>query len=208
MPGVPAIPKNRRFSVGAPPSNAAAPKVAEIGKDDAGALRKLPAYPIHASIRQPVRLIGSVEKPRKCAGSPVLPECGILKVMVSASRLVRSFFVGVIAAGLFGSGVCSPLLKSNCAIAGEISVGKKRCCCGDNCRCGPSCGKSSQDENDKRPSTGIERDHRDLGKIDSSCARFIQDFVRGWPLVDSRSFGSDPVGPPQTLLAQHTSLRV
>jgi hypothetical protein len=128
--------------------------------------------------------------------------------MLATFRLIRTLVAAAAALGLIGSGVCSPLLLTDCAIAREVSIGSKHCCCGDNCRCGSSCGEHSQRKGDKQPATSVERDLRVIGKVDSSAAWNFREIDCGSHLISSGTFASDAAGQPQTLLAQHTFLRV
>src|SRR5690606_21601842 len=114
--------------------------------------------------------------------------------MIPASRLVRSIIASVVAVGLAGAGVCSPLFVAECAIVREIAAVKSHCCCAENCKCGPSCGTNSENNNDQQQSTSVERDLRGLGKISTSIVRLTCDLARRPALVDFGSSGEAVAG--------------
>jgi hypothetical protein len=128
-----------------------------------------------------------------------------LRAMSPTTHLIRSMVAGMTALGLALSAVCSPLLMTQCAIA--VRAGKAHCCCGENCHCGPSCGEKAEGTEDQQGSPSVERDPREVGKISSATILLAPDFARGPRLIDSRSLVA-AVAWPQTLLAQHTFLRI
>ncbi len=127
--------------------------------------------------------------------------------MNAASRSIRAILSGVVTAGLLGSGISSPVLALNCQQHGQQAAVNTHCCCGDNCRCGPSCSESSETSN-KPQSTSVERDLRDLGKINSYVVGMAAAFVSFGRPVDLDPSQLASADCQQTLFAKHTCLRL
>jgi hypothetical protein len=102
--------------------------------------------------------------------------------------------------------MCAPL-AAPCAETSLLSHPKRECCCGDTCRCGLSCAESSGSPRGGPPAT-VERDLRDLGKIVLSQVYAGRESADVLYIAPVEGTGLVPIAPANSLLAQHTLLRV
>jgi hypothetical protein len=130
--------------------------------------------------------------------------------MRTASRLFRATVVAALAVSLTVCAPCLAISTASCNLGHAVaSHAKTHCCCGTDCKCGPNCGSTKSQNSSEKQSTDSQSQLRDLAK---SSHQAVQDFVEAgsdrphlkggdfllWPLASCQ----------QTLLAQHTFLRV
>jgi hypothetical protein len=127
--------------------------------------------------------------------------------MFPASHLFRSVIAGIVALSLAGPGMCSRLLTAGC-LAEQAAIGKKSCCCGENCQCGPACSGDSQNSSSQSLPATPTRDVRDLAMVSATHSTFALEtgIVAFSPAIDSFDF--IVWAWHRTLLALHTLCRV
>jgi hypothetical protein len=85
---------------------------------------------------------------------------------------------------------------------------KSRCCCGANCKCGPSCGASKQPTNPQKQSSETQTQLQDLAKVQGSSLVSLAAQGAGAAHVGAEALNHPQFSSGQTLLAHHTCLRV
>lgn len=134
----------------------------------------------------------------------------MVQVMKAPTHLSRTLLIGAFVAALGGWTSCPTYSASVCRQFGEGSAVAKKCCCGEDCHCGPACGAPIAPSNGypQAPSSELDGSCRDLLKSSVALARLFdvqllerQASETGLPL------SADSVWP-QTLVAKHTCLQV
>jgi hypothetical protein len=130
------------------------------------------------------------------------------RAMKPASRYFRWFLVASLSLSLVSGGFCSQTVMANCS-AGEISHHTvKRCCCGDNCKCGAACPSRGGPDKSQQPTKATDNELRDLVKIAASFSIAVDDLPLRQQFCKPSSVTNGEFHAPQTLLEQHTCLQV
>lgn len=125
---------------------------------------------------------------------------------------LRAFVVMAVVGGVAGNSLCTPTAIGLCSVAKPNSTATRTCCCGADCKCGPTCGvsrpASPTERQGKRDVPATERVLRDLAKLSytADTVTFLStDLDSGIPSVPSGFVGEPRV---HTLVYQHMLLRV
>ena len=128
--------------------------------------------------------------------------------MMFACNTLRWLTVGALAISLSVAPVCMPAVASGCQMSAAKHVGHvgAQCCCGDHCDC-LNCEADHGRSNDSQNSPTIPNDSRDLAKVGQAVVSFAVSLTHCGQVRDTASHAVS-LPPLQTLVAQHTCLRV
>jgi hypothetical protein len=128
--------------------------------------------------------------------------------MKPASRYFRWILVASLSLSLIGGGFCSPTVMASCSAGNSTHHATKRCCCGENCKCGVACPSRNVPDKSQQPTKSSEQDLRDLVKITPALCCAVCELTFGQRLSKPASDFCPDSHSPQTLIAQHTCLQV